>query len=182
MTGMNMYVTILISLLVISAKEVAEITAKEIAESKARESTAEEVMKRMDEIKNIAYEAAVDQMKKARGKGKQTSHNRKQLEEFEKRLEQTPVTIDQELRSIRMHIEKSVIKNLEGCNRDLKDFRGRSGKCFGNYFDFFWKLFDLFLGPLGGPWAPQGPKNGPRDPGDRFKIQKKKSEKFGPEV
>ena len=34
------------------------------------------------------------------------------------------------------------------------------------------------------PWAPQGPQNGPRDPGDRFKIEKKIDffKKIGPEV
>ena len=38
-----------------------------------------------------------------------------------------------------------------------------------------------FWAPWGGPGPPQGPQNGPRDPGDRFKIQKK-NQKFGPEV
>ena len=46
--------------------------------------------------------------------------------------------------------------------------------------DFFGK----FLARFWAPWPPQGPQNGPRDPGDRFKIEKKIDlfQKFGPEV
>ena len=51
----------------------------------------------------------------------------------------------------------------------------------GNVLEIFGKFVGLFLGPLGGPWAPPGAQNGPRDPGDRFKIQKK-IQKFGTEV
>ena len=40
--------------------------------------------------------------------------------------------------------------------------------------DFFWKIFGNFLAYFWAPWAPQGPQNGPRDPGDRFKIEKNK--------
>ena len=39
----------------------------------------------------------------------------------------------------------------------------------GNFFDFF----GLFWAPWRGPGPPQGSQNGPRDPGDRFKIPPK---------
>ena len=50
------------------------------------------------------------------------------------------------------------------------------------FFCFFYFLGNL-LAYFGPPWAPLGPQNGPSDPGDRFKINKKKIfQKFGLEV
>ena len=48
------------------------------------------------------------------------------------------------------------------------------GEFLGFLFKIFWKrleFFGLFLGP-------QGPQNGPRDPGDRFKIPPKNFDFF----
>ena len=42
---------------------------------------------------------------------------------------------------------------------------------FTNFLQNFWKFFGNFLAIFWAPWAPQGPQNGPRDPGDRFKIE-----------
>ena len=53
-------------------------------------------------------------------------------------------------------------------------------KFFGKFvwamFGIFWLIFG---GPWGGPGPTQGSQNGPRDPGDRFKIQKKNFKNLG---
>ena len=64
-------------------------------------------------------------------------------------------------------------------------FKGAFGANFlGFFLEKFWNVFEILLAYFWAPWAPQGPQNGPRDPGDRFKIDLffEFFQKFGPEV
>ena len=87
--------------------------------------------------------------------------------------------------ALRQRIAHLTVKCSLRCHP--KPRKSRVDQFFLNFFGNCWKLFGCFLenvwtifGPPGGALGPpQGAQNGPRDPGDRFKIPPKNFKNLG---